>query len=147
MRVARILLVIAFSTLPVMVAHAGGYAHRPHVEYGSGYGHRGHDGHYRSPAYRHSGKHDDYGYALFGGLVLGAILGHALSRPAPHYVRRPYPEVTYWRDPPPHPNAPVYVPGRYQNRLLLDLDGNCYLVSAAESGGEVRSLRAVAECY
>ena len=147
MRIAQLLLVTAFSTLLVMVAHAGGYSHRPHAEYGSGYGHRSHNGHYQSRGHGHSGKRDHDGYALLGGLILGAMVVHALSYRAPRYAPDTYPDADYRYAPPPYSNAPAYVPGRYEQRLVLELDGNCYLVSGSESGGEVRSLRAPAECY
>ena len=143
----RTLLVMVFSTLPMMAANAGGYSHRSYGGYGSGYGHDSHHGHYSSSKYGHSYKHDYYGYALLGGLVLGAALVHTLSRPAPRHAHDTYPDAVYGYAPPPYSNAPAYVPGQYQQRLLLELDGNCYLVSDAESGGEVRSLRAPAECY
>ena len=146
MRIARTLLVIGFSVLPAIAAHAGGYSHRPYAHYGSGYGHGNHNGHYSSSKYGHSYKHGYDGYALLGGLVLGAVLVHALSRPAPSYAHDTYPDADYRHAPPPYPNAPIYVPGQYQQRLVLELDGNCYLVSDSESGGEVRSLRAPAEC-
>ncbi len=142
----RTLLVMVFSTVPLMAANAGGYSHRPYGGYGSGYGHGSHHGHYSSSKYGHSYKHDYYGYALLGGLVLGAALVHTLSRPAPSYARDTYPDADYRHAPPPYSNAPIYVPGQYQQRLVLELDGNCYLVSDSESGGEVRSLRSPAEC-
>ncbi|MDH3468683.1 MAG: hypothetical protein OES26_22790, partial [Gammaproteobacteria bacterium] len=137
----------ALSTLPAMATHADGYSHRPYVEYGSGYGHRSHTGHYQSRRYGHSRKHDHHGYALLGGLVLGAMLVHSLSRRGPHYAHYSYPETNYRPAPPPYWNAPAYVPGRYQQRLVLELDGNCYLVSGSASGGEVWSPRALADCY
>ena len=135
----------------VSSAHAGGY---------HGYSYKSHGGHYqhnnahRGAPYRSysHGRHHDH-YAVLGGLLLGAFLGHALTRASDYHRPNGYTSSPsrYWQSDPwaqePVAVGPLYAPGRYSERLLRDLTGNCYLVSTDASGRESRLHVSPSECY
>jgi surface antigen len=88
--------------------YGGSYYYRPAPVYGGGYRH--YDGYRDRDGYRHHRRHDhDNSGALVGGLLLGGLVGYALSesnRPD-YYVTTPaYPAPAYTVVPAP---APVVV--------------------------------------
>lgn len=113
---SRIGLVVGGWCLSILLAatpaYAGGRGHQDHGYYGDhGYhhGYRRDRGHYRQR--RH---HNREGAYLLGGLVIGTVIGQALT-PRPSYD---YPRETSRRYP---DREPVVT-----RRLYRDLDGNCF---------------------
>ena len=116
MKVAVVITLMMFFSIFLNPVMASGYGH------GYGYYHHGH-GHDHDYGRHHYGKHQgDYaGYAL-GGLILGGILGSALSQSQPgtiRYIDR-YP---YSYD--------------SQTSFLRESNGDCYLINYNYNGKRV----------
>lgn len=134
---------------------------------GSRHGHHGHkhgykNGHNVWGATRHGHKPRHYGYKpkynghnhhghrggyLLGGLFLGALLGHALTRSSyqsdPGYTT--YSTTTTYEGSAPPQSAP-FEEGRYRERLMLGADGSCTLVTRDPDGKETWQELASTEC-
>ncbi len=117
-----------FLAITMAPAHAGGYDHGRyhgrghHGHHYKSYGHHGHKRHYRRghhrPRYRRHYRHDDDD-DLVAGLIIGGLLGYAISS---HQARDRYQPPPAYRAPPPrtaYPPAPPVVrrpPGCLQER-------------------------------
>jgi hypothetical protein len=154
-RALRGTLALCFSAILALVAtsaHAGGSGHgyRGHdgYSYGRGHGYRyGRSARYNRGyhrGYRHGRRHrsSNRGAYLAGGLILGSVITHALTRP------RYQEKVIEYRSEPSYIGTRSYQTRSYEaraedragsisRRLFRDRDGNCYERETNADGDEL----------
>ena len=107
-------------------------------------GHAPHYRHYRHYRHHRHGHHSNRGAYLAGGIILGSVLTHALTRHRHHEYHDPY----YEQETRVIRHGPSYTRRSAEpvRRLFRDRDGNCFEKQYNDRGDEILLELDPAEC-